>query len=79
MIWKFGVVLIVLTVTFPMFYISARVSRNFFAWLQGTEPPKERFIPYIIITTIFGFILGGFIQPYYDCYLNTHSISSCFT
>ena len=77
MIWGFGIVPLIVMVIFPIMYITGRLMRNFGAWMQRDEQPKERFRAHIIILAVLGFVIGGFIQPYYNCYLTTHSISSC--
>jgi len=77
MIWEFGIVPLILMAVFPSVYMAGRVARNFGAWLQRDESPKERFGAYIVIGLILGLVIGGLIQPYYNCYLTTHSISSC--
>jgi hypothetical protein len=79
MIWEFGIVPLILMAVFPTVYITGRLVRNFGAWMQRDEQPKERFRIHIIIAVILGLAVGGFLQPYYNCYLTTHSIYSCIT
>ncbi len=54
------------TLGFPALYIAARQVRRLGAWMQNSEPPKERARAFVVMFAVFGFIVGGLSQAIWD-------------
>jgi hypothetical protein len=65
-LWTFGLVTLATIVLFAVGYPVARKMRTFWAWAKGTEPPKEKIVVFLPINIVFGLLIGGFAQSFYD-------------
>ncbi len=64
--FSIGVVSLVLAVLALVMYLLSRLVRRFIAWINRTEPPRERPVPYSVLLFIVGFVVGSFLQPSWD-------------
>jgi hypothetical protein len=62
-------------------YLLSRQVRRFIAWMNGSEPPRERPVRYSVLVFIVWFVLGSFLQPSWDrgvqCRAARQPIVSC--
>ena len=57
---------VALAAVLPLVYLLGRKVRQGIAWMNGSEPPRERPAPYAVVFLVSGFIFGSFLQPYWD-------------
>ena len=79
--FSFGLMPILLAVALPLIYVVTRQARRAIAWVGNNEPPKERAWVIVLITALFGLIVGSFIQPVYEqalvCNADTQPLVQC--
>jgi hypothetical protein len=76
-----GLISLVCMLGFPALYFLVRQFRRAGAWMDGTEPPKERVIPYLILNAALGLLVGCLAQSIWDtsapCRANGGAIVAC--
>ena len=65
-LWTFGFIAFATIFFFPLAYLGGRQVRRFWAWSNGTEPPKEKVIVFLVIHLLIGLIASGFVQSLFD-------------
>ncbi len=79
--FSIGLVFVTIAALFPTGYVIGRKVRVFGSWLLGTEPPKEKFWPMLIILLVFGLVVGGLAQKQWDtaqpCLAKGHPPAFC--
>ena len=66
--FSLGVFSIIGVVVFVVLYVFFRLLRKGGAWMTNEEAPKEKFIPFLVLLAVIGFIAGSLIQNLYDDY-----------
>lgn len=64
--FAFGKYSILFVLLFLALYVTGYYVRTFIAWIQGEEPPKERFKPMMVVFGVLGLFLGLLLQPKAD-------------
>lgn len=79
--WQFSYTAIIGGIIFPVFYLIIHKFKQFVAWTNKEEGPKERVWVYIILWCIIGTFIGGMSQDSVDrgitCYKQNKKLIGC--
>ncbi|WP_050470675.1 hypothetical protein [Herbaspirillum chlorophenolicum] len=64
--FSIGVVSFALAILMPIVYLLGFQVRRIGAWSKRQPGPTDRIGFFILVTALFGFVVGCFIQPHWD-------------
>lgn len=80
-IWTFGLITLGFTAIYPVIFLLGRVLRGIGIWIEREAPQKDRWEVKVILFAIFGLLLGGVAQGWFDtfsaCRNAGYATSSC--